>query len=69
MTQYTMVFNTTIGTRRSIRIHNPNPDMPLAAIENALEQMIQNDVFDPARGGLESVSRVELTRIEQTILV
>jgi len=64
-----MVFNTTYGSRRTIRVNNPNVDMPLADIEMAIGEIIQNDVFDQSRGGLESLSRMELTVVERTAIL
>ena len=69
MRHYSMVFNTTYGSRRTIRVNNPSADLPLADIEVAVEQIIQNDVFDDARGGLESLSRMELTTIERSVII
>ena len=68
MKHYTIVFNTTTGARRTLRISNPNIDIPLADIQAAVGSIIQNDVFDQERGSLESVNRMELTRIEHNIL-
>jgi len=69
MGHYSLVFNTTTGSRRSIRISNPNTDLPLATIQAAIGQMIQNDVFNQDRGSLESISRMELTRIEHEVII
>ena len=69
MRHYSMVFNTTYGSRRTIRVNNPNVDMPLADIEMAIGEIIQNDVFDQSRGGLESLSRMELTVVERTAIL
>ena len=55
MRHYSLVFNTTLGSRRSIRINNPNIDLPLPDISDAINQLIDNDVFDQARGGLDSL--------------
>lgn len=68
MKHYTLVFNTSVGSRRSLRINNPNIDMPLAAIQAATGVMIQNDVFDQERGALESVNRMELTQVTHDVL-
>lgn len=69
MKHYSLVFNTTKGSRRSMRINNPNTSLPVAEIEAAVGQMIANDIFDPQRGGLESLNRLELTSIERTLVV
>ena len=68
MRHYSLVFNTTTGSRRSIRINNPNIDMLLADIETAIGQIIDNDVFDQERGGLDSLNRMELTTIMREII-
>ena len=62
---YTIMFNTTKGTRRSIRVNNPDPDLPVEDISAAVDQILDNDVFDPERGGLDSFSRMELTTIDR----
>ena len=66
---YSMVFNTSTGSRRTMRINSPNTDMPLADIEAAIGQLIANDVFDQARGSLESLSRMELTTMSRTTII
>ena len=69
MRHYSLVFNTTIGSRRSIRINNPNIDLPTEEISAAVDQMLENDVFDQSKGGLDSLSRMELTTIERTAIL
>ena len=69
MKHYSLVFNTTLGSRRSFRINNPNTDMPLPEIQTAIEQILQNDIFNPERGGLESLNRLELTRMEHEVII
>lgn len=69
MRHYSLMFNTTTGSRRTMRINNPNCDLPLPEIETAVGQMIANDIFDPERGGLESLNRMELTTVERTIIM
>jgi len=69
MRHYSIVFYTTTGSRRSIRVNNPNTDLPLPTITAAIDQMLANDVFDPQAGGLESLSRMELSVVERTVIV
>ena len=65
MRHYSIVFNTTTGSRRSIRINNPNVGLPIAEISAAVNQILDNDVFDPDRGGLDSFNRMALTTVER----
>ena len=71
MRHYSVIFNTTTGSRRSFRVNNPNTDLPIADMEAAVEQIIQNDVFDDCdeRGRLDNLNRLELTVIERTQLL
>jgi len=69
MRHYSLVFNTTTGSRRSIRINNPNPDLPVPEISAAVQQILDNDVFDPDRGGLDSLNKLELTTVERTVII
>ena len=69
MKNYSIVFYTTTGSRRSIRVNNPDIDLPLPTIAAAIDQMLANDVFDPLAGGLESLSRMELSVVERTVLI
>ena len=69
MRHYSLVFNTTTGSRRSIRINNPNPDLPVPEISGAVQQILDNDVFDPDRGGLDSLNKLELTTVERTVII
>ena len=67
---YSIVFNTTTGARRSIRINNPNPDLPREDIADAVEMIIDNDVFDQTiNGGLSHLNRMELTVVERTAVL
>jgi len=66
MQHYSVIFNTTNGSRRSIRINNPDTDLPTPQIQAAVDQMLANDIFDPATSGLDSLNRMELTRVERT---
>ena len=65
---YSLVFNTTNGSRRSMRINNPTVGLPLEDIETAVGQMIANDIFDQERG-LDSLNRMELTTMETTLVM
>ena len=69
MKHYSLVFNTTAGSRHSMRISNPNTNLPINEIEAAVGQMIANNIFDPEHGGLESLNRMELTSIERTLVL
>ncbi|MCL2621388.1 MAG: DUF2922 domain-containing protein [Defluviitaleaceae bacterium] len=69
MKHYTIVFYTTTGSRRSIRVNNPNTDLPLPLIAEAVDQMLANDVFDPQAGSLESLSRMELSVVERSVIL
>jgi len=69
MTHYLLVFNTANGSRRSFRINNPNTDLPLPTIQAAIDKIIQNDIFNLDRGGLESLNRLELTRVEHEVIM
>jgi len=69
MKHYTIVFYTTTGSRRSIRVNNPNTDLPLPLIADAVDQMLANDVFDPQAGSLESLSRMELSVVERSVIL
>ena len=69
MKHYTLVFNTTTGSRRSMRLVGPNPDVPTDTLRAAMDQMIANDIFDYSRGGLESINRLEMTRVEHDVII
>ena len=68
MRHYSIIFNTTAGRRRSIRVNNPNTNLPLPEISAAVEQILENDVFDPQAGGLKNLSRMELSVLERTVI-
>jgi len=69
MKHYSLVFNTANGSRRSFRVNNPNTDIPLPTIQAAVDQILLNDIFNQERGGLESLNRLELTRVEHEIII
>jgi len=67
---YSIIFNTTTGARRSIRINNPNPDLLREDIAAAVDVIIDNDVFDQTdNGSLSYLNRMELTVIERTAVL
>ena len=68
MRHYSVIFNTTTGRRRSIRVNNPNTDLPLPEIAAAVDQILENDVFDPQVGGLKNLNRMELSVLERTVI-
>ena len=68
MRHYSIIFNTTTGRRRSIRVNNPNTDLPLPEISEAVDQILENDVFDPQVGGLKNLNRMELSILERTVI-
>ena len=71
MRHYSLTFNTTTGSRRSFRVNNPNIDLPIETMRAAVDQIIENDVFDytQERGGLDSLHRMQLTIVERTQLI
>ncbi|MCL2190068.1 MAG: DUF2922 domain-containing protein [Defluviitaleaceae bacterium] len=69
MRHYSIVLNTDSGSRRSLRIANPNPNKPVEEISAAIDRLIANDVFDNQRGALESLNRMELTTVETTTVL
>ena len=66
MTHYSLVFNTTTGSKRTMRISNPKTGLPQTDIADAIDLMIANDIFDPVKGGLDSLNKLELTTVERT---
>ena len=64
-----MVFNTTTGSRRSICINNPNIDLPTEETSAAIDKMLEYDVFDQSKGGLDILSKMELSTIERTAIL
>lgn len=52
-----------------MRINNPNTDLPVSDIADAVGEMIKHDIFDPERGGLESLNRMELTTVNRAIVL
>jgi len=69
MRHYSVVFNTTTGSRRSIRINNPNTSLPVSEISDAVDQILANDVFDQLQGGLANLNKMELTTIERSVIL
>ena len=57
---YSIVFDTTAGTKRSLQVRNPNTELPTMELSAAIAQILMNDVFDPAKGSIESFNRLDL---------
>jgi hypothetical protein len=69
MTYYLLSFNTTNGTKRSLKINNPVTGLSTEELENAIEQIIANDVFDPAKGNITGFNGLELVSlVKETIM-
>jgi len=66
MQHYAIVLDTDTGGRRTIRINHPNPNMPVEDIQDAVDRILDNDVFDPQRGALKGLNRMELTTVQRT---
>lgn len=58
MQHYSLVFNTTNGSRRSMRINSPNTDLPVAEIETAISRNKRRPEIRLSFGG----KRVEHSR-------
>ena len=69
MKNYSIVFNTKTGSRRSIRVNNPDTNLATNVIEAAVGEILANDVFDPLKGGLDSLNRMELNVTERTLVL
>ena len=69
MTHYSIVMNTDKGMRRTVRISNPNPNLPTQDIAAAVDKLLANDVYEPSRGTLDSLNRMELTTIQTTVVL
>lgn len=69
MQHYTIVFNTAKGARRTVRISNPTPGLPVDEMQAAVDLMLANDVFDATRGALDSLNRLEHTIVQTTNLL
>ena len=69
MRHYSIILNTDSGSRRSLRINNPDPNLPIATLSDAVNKLIANDPFNNERGALESLNRMELTTVETTVLL
>jgi len=69
MTHYSIVFNTTTGSKRSIQVRNPNPSLPIEEVSAAVVKILENDVFDPEMGSLESFGSIVLTTTERTTII
>jgi len=61
--------NTDKGMRRTLRISNPNPDLPVPDIAAAVDKLLANDVYEPSRGALDSLNRMELTTIQTDVII
>ena len=67
---YSIVFNTDAGSRRTLRISNPNPALPLEDVQAAVDTMLANDVFEPnPRGALKDLCRMELTVVQRSTVL
>ena len=69
MKHYSIVFNTTNGTRRSIKVNNPTLGLSEGELSAAVNQILANDVFNPAKGGLDSLHRMELSVVERSVVL
>ena len=47
----------------------PDTDIPIEELRAAVDQLLDNDVFDPEVGGLESLNRMTLSIVERTVII
>ena len=66
MNYYTISFNTSTGTKRTFRINNPVTGISNTDAQDAIDQMAANDIFDPAKGTIEGLHKMELVAIDRT---
>ncbi len=69
MNYYQLSLNMSTGTKRSIKINNPATGLSEEEIEAAVNQIIENDVFDPAKGSIAGVNQLELVTVTRTTLI
>jgi hypothetical protein len=69
MTHYLLTFNTSTGGKRTIKINNPTTGLSTEELEEAVEQIIANDVFDPAKGSLTGLDEMELITVSKETIM
>jgi len=53
MTHYQLTFVTSLGTRRTFRINNVNPDIAPAQLQAAVDLLLAHDIMSADRGSLD----------------
>ena len=66
---YILSINTKSGTKRSLRINDPLPGLTKSDLEEAAEDVVNADVFDPAKGQNESINKLEAVTITRESLL
>ena len=46
------VFSTSHGTRRTFRVNNVDPDIPVSDLREAVDELLAHDIMSDTRGAL-----------------
>ena len=64
-----LVFTTSLGGTRAIRIPNPAPGITQPAVNNAVNRLIAANPFDETVGNLVALKRADRVIVSRTVLL
>jgi len=68
-TRLIISFDTASGGMRTIAVVDPDTNLTSNNVHDAVIQIMENDVFDPAVGSLSGFRRAELVTVTRTQLL
>ena len=63
MTHYQLTFVTDNGARRTFRVNNVAPGVPLPEMQAAVELLLEHDIMAPDRGALDRLQALTVNTV------
>ncbi|MCL2364784.1 MAG: DUF2922 family protein [Defluviitaleaceae bacterium] len=69
MTHYQLTFVTTLGTRRTFRVNNVDPDIPQQDLQDAVDLLLAHNIMSPERGALSRLQTLAANTVSSVNLL
>jgi hypothetical protein len=69
VTHYQLTFVTSVGTRRTFRVNNVDPNIPQQDLQEAVDLLLDHDIMSPQRGALSRLQSLTANTVTTTNLL
>ena len=69
MTHYQLTFVTTLGTRRTFRVNNVDPDIPQQDLQDAVDLLLAHNIMSAERGALSRLQTLAANTVSSVNLL